>query len=134
MNRGTTTPLLAAGHRLLDGITSQDFASLGAAMAHDARLRALLPGGLREWTGSADIADRFARWFGDAEELELVESAVDEVGGRAHLRWRLRLRSARIGPGWFVVEQVAYADLDEDDQVAQLDLLCTGYRPERSDG
>jgi hypothetical protein len=124
--------LLAAGHLLVDDITSRDFAGLGAGLAPDAQLRALLPGGLREWSGSAEIANRFATWFGDAEELELVESAVDEVGGRAHLRWRLRLRSARIGSGWFVVEQVAYADLDDHDQIARLDLLCTGYRRERS--
>ena len=95
-----------------------------------ARLRALLPSGLREWTGAEAIADRFARWFGDTEDFELVEATVGEVGGRLHLHWRLRLRAERLGAGWFTVEQQAYADTDDSGRIARLDLLCTGYRPE----
>ena len=94
------------------------------------RLRALLPSGLWEWTGVEAIAHRFARWFGETEEFQLVEAAGGEVGGRLHLHWRLRLRAERLGPGWFTVEQQAYADTDENGRIARLDLLCTGYRPE----
>ena len=98
-----------------------------------ARLRALLPSGLREWAGAEAIAGRFARWFGDTEDFELVEATVGEVGGRLHLHWRLRLRAERLGAGWFTVEQQAYADTDESGRIARLDLLCTGYRPEGDD-
>jgi hypothetical protein len=76
----------------------------------------------------------FAGWFGDTGDFDLVEATVGEVGGRLRLRWRLRLRAERLGPGWFTVEQQAYAGTAEDGRIARLDLLCTGYRPEGSNG
>ena len=118
----------------LGGLAAQDFAQLSGALAAEARLRALLPSGLREWAGAQAIADRFARWFGSTTDFEFVEAAVGEVGGRLHLHWRLRLRAERLGPGWFVVEQQVYADAGDDGRLAGLDLLCTGYRPEGGHG
>jgi hypothetical protein len=123
-------PESAPAGTFLDGLAAQDFARLGGALAADACLRALLPSGLREWTGADAIAHRFERWFGDTEDFDLVEAAVGEIGGRLHLHWRLRLQAERLGPGWFTVEQQAYADTDESGRIAGLDLLCTGYRPE----
>jgi hypothetical protein len=117
----------------LEGLAAQDFARLGGALAAEARLRALLPSGLREWTGAQAIADRFARWFGQTEEFQLVDVAVGEVGGRLHLHWQLRLRAERLGTGWFTVEQQVYADTGQDGRIARLDLLCTGYLPEAGD-
>jgi hypothetical protein len=123
-------PESAPAGSFLDGLAAQDFARLGGALTEDACLRALLPGGLREWAGAGAIADRFAHWFGDTEDFELVEAAVDEVGGRLHLHWRLRLRAGRLGSGWFTVEQQIYADTGDGGRIARLDLLCTGFRPE----
>lgn len=117
----------------LESLAAQDFGRLGGALAAGARLRALLPSGPREWTGAEVIADRFTRWFGETEEFQLVEAAAGDVGGRLHLHWRLRLRAERLGPGWFTVEQQSYADTGQDGRIAQLDLLCTGYRPEADD-
>ena len=115
----------------LDSLAAQDFAQLGDALAGGARLRALLPGGPFEWTGAEAIAHRFAMWFGETEEFQLLDADAGEVGGRLHLHWRLRLRAERLGAGWFTVEQQCYADTGEDGRIAQLDLLCTGYRPEQ---
>ena len=126
----SVVPESAPARSFLEGLGAQDFAQLGGALAADACLRALLPSGLREWAGADAIADRFARWFGDTEDFELVEATVGEVGGRLHLHWRLRLRAERLGCGWFTVEQQAYADTDGGGRIARLDLLCTGYRPE----
>jgi hypothetical protein len=89
----------------VEGLAAQDFARLGGALAAGACLRALLPSGLREWTGAGRIAGVFAGWFGDTEDFELAEATVGEVGGRLHLHWRLRLRAERLGSGWFTVEQ-----------------------------
>jgi hypothetical protein len=127
-------PQFARAGSFLEGLAAQDFAQLGGALAASARLRALLPAGLREWAGAAVIADRFAGWFGDTQGFELVEAIVGEVGGRLQMHWRLRLRAPRLGAGWFTVGQQAYADTDEGGRIAQLDLLCTGYRPEGDDG
>ena len=132
--RPASVPQFALAGSFLEGLAAQDFARLGDALAADARLRALLPPGLREWTGAEVIAGPFARWFGDTEDFDLVEATVGEVGGRLHLHWRLRLRAERLGAGWFTVEQQAYADTGEGGRIARLDLLCTGYRPEGDDG
>jgi hypothetical protein len=127
-------PRFAFAGSFLEGLAAQDFARIGNALTADARLRALLPSGLREWTGAEAIADRFARWFGGTEGFELVKVTVGEVGGRLHVHWRLRLQAERLGAGWFVVEQQAYADTAADGRIGRLDLLCTGYRPENSNG
>ena len=126
----TPVPQFALAGVFLEGLAGQDFARLGGVLAADACLRALLPSGLREWAGAEAIAHRFARWFGDTEDFELVEASVGEVGGLLHLQWRLRLRAQRLGAGWFTVEQQAYADTDDRGRIARLDLLCTGYRSE----
>ena len=128
----TAVPQFALAGSFLEGLAAQDFARLGGALAADACLRALLPAGLREWAGAGAIADRFARWFGDTQDFDLIEATVGEVGGRLHLHWRLRLRAERLGAGWFTVEQQVYADTDVSGRIAGLDLLCTGYRPEGS--
>ena len=124
----SAVPQFALAGAFLEGLAAQDFAQLGGALATDACLRALLPAGLREWAGAEAIAGRFAGWFGDTEDFELVEATVGEVGGRLHLRWRVRLRAERLGAGWFTVEQQVYADTDGSGRIARLDLLCTGYR------
>jgi len=129
----TAAPQFALAGAFLESLAVQDLAQLRGALAADARLRALLPSGLREWAGAGVIAGQFARWFGDTEEFELVEATVGEVGGRLHLHWRLRLRAERLGTGWFTVEQQVYADTADCGRIARLDLLCTGYRPEDSD-
>jgi len=133
----TTTPTdhtAATAAAFLQGLADQDFDALVGTLAADARLRALLPKGLREWTGDEEIAGQFARWFGDTTDFELVEATLGEVGGRLQLRWRLRLRAERLGPGWFTVEQHAYGDAGADGRLARLDLVCTGYRPEGDAG
>ena len=126
-------PQFALAGSFLEGLAVQDFARLGDALTADARLRALLPRGLREWAGAEVIAAQFASWFGGTEDFELVEATVGEIGGRLRLHWRLRLRAERLGTGWFTVEQQAYADTGDSGRIARLDLLCTGYRPEEDD-
>jgi hypothetical protein len=127
-------PQLILAGSFLDCLGAQDFAGIGNAVSAGVRLRALLPGGLREWTGAERIAGAFATWFGDTEDFELLEVTVGEVGSRLHLQWRLRLRAERLGTGWFTVEQQAYADAAVGGRIGRLDLLCTGYRPEVSHG
>jgi hypothetical protein len=126
----SAVPRTGCASAFLDSLAAQDFARLGSTFAAGARMRALLPGGPREWAGADAIARKFARWFGGTEDFELVEAAVGTVGDRLHLHWQFRLRAEWLGAGWFIVEQQAYADTDEDDRLARLDLLCTGYRSE----
>jgi hypothetical protein len=130
----SAAPQSGCASAFLDSLAAQDFAGLGGTLAADARMRALLPAGPREWAGADAIAHRFARWFGGTEDFELVEAAAGMVGDRLHLHWQFRLRAERLGTGWFIVEQQAYADTDEAGRIGRLDLLCTGYRPESGQG
>ena len=127
-------PQFAHAGSFLEGLAAQDFARLGDALTANVRLRALLPGGPREWAGAEAIATQFACWFGETEDFELVDAGICEVGDRLHVHWRLRLRAERLGAGWFIVEQQAYAKTADGGRIARLDLLCTGYRPEDDDG
>lgn len=131
----TQTPQFAAAGLLLEALADQDFPRLGQALTEGARLRALLPGGVREWQGRDAVARQLAAWFADTTAFDLVDATLGEVAGRVHLRWRLRLRADRLGPGSFVVEQQVYADADRDQagRLDRLDLLCSGYRPDPAD-
>ena len=120
-------PASGAAERFVARLAMQDFTGLVDALAADAHLRALLPGGLREWSGSTVVAGRFARWFGDTERYEVLDCGCGEIGDRTHLRWRLRLRAERLGPRPVVAEQVSFADLDDDGRIARNDLLCSGF-------
>lgn len=125
---------LAVARSFLVGLAAQDFRAVRDALAPAVHLRALLPGGLREWTGAEVVAGRFERWFGDTERFDPVAATVGEVARRVHLVWRFRLEAARLGPGRFVVEQSAYADVHPEGGIAGLDVVCSGYLPEACGG
>ena len=59
-----------------------------------------------------------------------LSSGVSEIGPRLHLHWRARIRAARLGDGWFVVEQQAFADTGADGRITRMTLLCSGYCPD----
>jgi hypothetical protein len=131
-------PLLSPRARVarvfLDCLAGQDFERLTSAFTDDVHLRALLPADVKEWEGVERVKATFVRWFGNTEEFELVDAAVGEVGSRLHVRWRARLRAERLGEGWFIVEQQAYVDTDDEDRIRHLSLLCSGYLAETTDG
>ena len=77
----SAVPQFALAGSLLEGLAAQDFAQLGGALAADARLRALLPPGLREWTGAQVIADRSKA--GSATRKTSTSSMPKTVGGPA---------------------------------------------------
>jgi hypothetical protein len=120
----------SVGGVFLEAIAARDDAQMTAALSGDVRFRAMLPRGPIDRLGAEQVTELFTSWFGDAEDFELVDATVGEVGGRLHLSWRLRVRPAPfgIGDGWHVIEQQAYADAA--DTIDALDLLCSGFRPE----
>ena len=122
----------SVGGAFLEALATRDYALLAATLAPAVRMRAMLPRGPRSWDGPASVADAFRGWFAAAEDFELVDAAVGEVGGRLHLSWRARVRPAPfdIGAGWHVVEQQAY--VDATDVIESLDLLCSGFRREEA--
>jgi hypothetical protein len=121
----------SVGGVFLEALAKRDYRRMATILGSAVRLRAMLPRGPMAWEGPDDVSGVFSSWFGDAEDYELIDATVGEVGGRLHLSWRLRLRPAPfdIGAGWHVIEQQAYADAGQ--VIESLDLLCSGFRPER---
>jgi SnoaL-like domain len=122
----------SVGGVFLEALATRDYELMGTTLAPAVRLRAMLPPGPMDWEGPDEVAAVFSSWFGDAEDFELIDATVGEVGGRLHLSWRLRVRPAPfgIGEGWHVIEQQAYADAAS--AIESLDLLCSGFHPDRT--
>jgi hypothetical protein len=118
------------GGVFLEGLANRDYARITATLSPTVRFRAMLPPGPMDWQGPEAVAEAFSSWFSGADDFELVDATVGEVGGRLHLSWRLRVRPAPfdIGDGWHVIEQHAYADATET--IEALDLLCSGFQAE----
>jgi hypothetical protein len=115
------------GAMLVAALTERDFGRLAGTLAPDVRMRALIPPGPVELLGAEPVAARFAFWFGEANELELVHSGSDEVGDRLHVFYRLRVK--RSDDPWKVIEQHLFCALDEG-RIIALDLVCSGFRPD----
>lgn len=124
----------SVGGRLLELVTRREFADLASVCDDAVRFRALLPSGPSEWEGPDAPGAVFGRWFGSRDQFEVVDATVGGVGNRLQLRWRLRVRSADLGPDWCVVEQCVYADTTPAGLIERIDLLCSGFCPEPSDG
>jgi ketosteroid isomerase-like protein len=123
----------AVAASLVEALADGDFARIATVVSDDATLSALLPGGFRQWQGSAGIAATFERWFGDAEQCDLVEASVGQLGDRVQMRWRLRVRAERLGLPPRIVEQYAYADTAPTGCIQSMSLLCSGFCLEQFD-
>jgi hypothetical protein len=108
----------------VDAIAHRDFRSAGYALAPNVRLRALIPPGVREAIGGAELTHYFNDWFGDADEFEMVSSLVDRCGDRPHASYRLYLRRRNVR---YVCDQHVFATIGHAG-VVELDLLCSGLR------
>ena len=122
----------SVGGVFLEALANRDYVAMATTLGPSVRFRAMLPPGPMDWEGAEQVCAAFRSWFGEAENFELVDATVGEVGGRLHLSWRLRVRPAPfgIGEGWHLIEQQVFADAGE--RIEALDLLCSGFQPDRS--
>jgi hypothetical protein len=127
-----SSPASAAGS-FVEAIAGQDFDRIETILDPDATLAALLPRGYDEWHGAAAIAAQFGTWFGNAAEHEVVDAAVGQLGDLLELRWRLRLRADRLGPGTRLVAQHLYATTGPTGRIRSMRLLCSGFHAEHPD-
>jgi hypothetical protein len=120
----------SVGGVFLEALAARDYELMATTLAPNVQFRAMLPRGPMHWEGPAATTDAFRCWFGPAEDFEVVDATIGEVGGRLHLSWRLRVRPAPfdIRSGWHVIEQHAFANTS--DTIESLDLLCSGFRAE----
>jgi hypothetical protein len=108
-------------------LAQRDFPRLAKTLTPDVRMRALIPPGPIEISGAEAAAAKFAAWFANAEELELIRSGSDTVADRLHVFYRLRVK--KHGDVGKIVEQHLLCALD-DDRITALDLVCSGFRPD----
>lgn len=119
----------SVGGLLLEALASRDFSRMTDCFEPAATMRALLPLGFAECHGAPQIVEHLQSWFGDAEQFEVLDGTVGEVGGRLHVAWRLRMRPAPRGDdAWHVIEQQAY--LHADELISAIDLLSSGFQPD----
>ncbi|MDP3712384.1 MAG: nuclear transport factor 2 family protein [Mycobacteriales bacterium] len=125
----TATPSWSVGGLFLEALAVRDFDRMADCFTPEATMRALIPPGLTECEGAAQIVDNIRCWFGAAEAFEVLDGTVGEVGGRVHVSWRLRLHPTPWGDdSWHVIEQQAY--LRAGDRIEAIDLLCSGFQPD----
>ena len=126
----STVARWSLGGFFLEALANRDYARMVTTLGPTVRFRAMLPPGPMDWEGPETVAEAFSSWFGGADDFELVDATVGDVGGRLHLSWRLRVRPAPfgIGDGWHIIEQQAYAEAT--DTIDALDLLCSGFHAE----
>jgi hypothetical protein len=117
------------GGQLLEALAARDFDRMPDCFEPTATMRALLPSGPTEAQGATQIVERLRTWFGGADEFEVLDGTVGEVGGRLHVAWRLRLHPTPWGDdAWHVIEQQIY--LRARERIDAIDLLCSGFQPD----
>jgi len=117
-------PQLPIGAAIAAAVAQRDRDRLAAAFTDTARLRALLPGGPVESHGRDAVVARFAGWFDDFDTVEVVSAADEPVADRLLVHYRLTLRQ---GPRRWACTQTLIAK-PVGEQLATLDLLCSGFR------
>ena len=124
-----TTTGWSVGGLLLEALAARDFTRMSDCFEPAATMRALLPPGLVECQSATQIVESIRSWFGAAEEFEVLDGTVGEVGGRLHVAWRLRLHPTPWGDdAWHVIEQQAY--LRAAERIDAIALLCSGIQPD----
>lgn len=124
-----TTTRWSVGGLLLEALAERDFDAITDCLVPDATMRALLPSGFVQFEGATQIVENLRTWFGGAEEFEVLDGTVGEVGGRLHVSWQLRLHPIPSGDdAWHVVEQQVF--LQTRERINSIDLLCSGFQPD----
>jgi hypothetical protein len=113
------------GETFVGALSRQNWTELQSCFADGVQFRALIPPGVREAADAATAAGYFSRWFGDADQLIVLEADVRPVEDRLSISYRLRAHEDR----WYLIEQRAYCDV-RDDRIERMDLLCSGFQPE----
>lgn len=97
---------------------------LGAHLADEVRLRALLPGGSIEEHGRTAVLARFDDWFGGYDTVVLSDVAGDDVGDRVLVHYKLTFDPD--GDSRVLTQTVVCSVYDG--LVGRMDLVCSGFR------
>jgi hypothetical protein len=116
------------GERFARAIAAKDAPALLGLLAPEVDFRAMTPVRFWESNSAVEVVDDvvFGKWFEPTDLIESIEGIEnDVVMDRERVGYRFRVTNA---DGAFVVEQQAYLGV-QDDRIARLRIMCTGYRP-----
>ena len=116
---------LEIGKGFIRALEHQAWEELATFFDSAAQFRALTPNGLRVADDGDTAAKYLRKWFGDADQLILLSSEVKRMHDRLHISYLIREHEDQ----WYIVEQQAYCTI-RDGQIKEMDLLCSGFRPE----
>jgi hypothetical protein len=105
-------------------VARRDPRQLAPALTETVRLRALLPGGLIEAHGRANVAECLPSLLADFDTVEVLESAGEDVSDRLLIHYRLGVAQ---GETRWVCTQTAVCKVVEE-RLAVINLLCSGFR------
>lgn len=105
-------------------VARRDPQQLAPALTETVRLRALLPGGLIEAHGRANVAACLPSLFADFDTVEVQDSAGETVADRLLIHYRFMVSQ---GHARWVCTQTAVCKV-VDERLAVIDLLCSGFR------
>jgi hypothetical protein len=111
-------------------LASQDFKDMSVLFQPDLRFRALVPRRLCEGQSAVEGIEWLQRWFGDADDIQVLETTIERVFDRLYLSYRLRVHD--VINGWRVIEQHAFAKV-ENSHINDIWLLCSGFRQDRDE-
>jgi hypothetical protein len=117
----------SVGERFAQALATKDRVALLDLLHPGVDFRGLTPGRPWEADSATDLVDEIllGAWFEDSDHIEQLEDVqVGTVADRQHFSYRLQVENSA---GAFVVEQQAYADV-EDERISWLRILCSGYR------
>jgi hypothetical protein len=77
----------------LEALAAQDFDRIEALFTPQVRFRALVPPGVREGQTAAEATNWLRRWFGDADQLQVLQAAANPVFDRLDVCYVVANRS-----------------------------------------
>ncbi len=105
---------------------AQDYKGLEQLFSPQVRFRAQVPGEEMQGNTAEEAAGLLQSWFGESDELQVLQSVVAPMAETLYLSYRLRLHDE--ASGWQVIEQHAFAEV-QNGKIAELRLICSGFHP-----
>jgi len=122
MNKQTT------GEQFITYLKNREYNNLQTLFSKDIVFRAVLPSKnpFREATNNSDAVENFKRWYGDADQFDLIKSQVEHLHGtRYFISYEFELHDS---DGWQTISQSIYCNI-EDGIMTSVSLNCSGFLP-----
>jgi len=111
--------------RFVEALAERNHEGVADCFAGDIQFRALIPPGLTEAAGSAEATALFMSWWGDSDRFRLISSSSEGIADKTRVTYTIQGREAG---EWYACQQQAFCIVN-DDKMATLDILCSGFRP-----